>query len=82
MEKHIFEKVKNFMTKEELDKLGNIFCPCQKCTYLNYSEEEQNTMKPKPDHICLKYNVRLKHGAFHPKLIRCEECLKDERMEA
>ncbi len=52
------------------------FCP-ENCEYLSITETEQNKHPDKPDHICLKYNTRVKHGSFHPMLIRCEGCLKD-----
>lgn len=53
------------------------FCPGD-CGHLSITEVEQNKNPNKPDHICLKYNVRVKHGPFHPKLMRCEECLKND----
>ena len=53
------------------------FCP-DNCEYLSITEAEQNKHPDKPDHICLKYNIRIKHGAFHPKLVRCKECLNDD----
>lgn len=53
------------------------FCP-DNCEYLSITEAEQNKHPGKPDHICLKYNIRVKHGAFHPMLMRCKECLKDD----
>jgi hypothetical protein len=52
------------------------FCS-ELCGYLNYTEEEQNKLKNKPNHICLKYNKRLKHLQYHPKIVRCDECIKE-----
>lgn len=49
------------------------------CEYLSIKELEQRKHPDKPDHICLKYNTRVKHGPFHPKLMRCEECLKNAK---
>jgi len=47
------------------------------CRFLSITEEEQNKLKPKPNHICLKYNTRVKHVIYHPRLMRCRECLMD-----
>jgi hypothetical protein len=55
----------------------SLFC-YDYCIFLNIKEHEQNGMKDKPDHICLKYNKIVKHGAFHPKLVRCKECQDDD----
>lgn len=54
------------------------FCPSH-CEYLSITEEEQNKIRPKPDHICLKYNQRVKHGAYHPALMKCVECMTNGR---
>lgn len=60
--------------KKQLIETQNIkFCP-QDCEYLSINESEQNRHPDKPDHICLKFNVRVKHEIFHPELIRCEQC--------
>lgn len=56
----------------------NSFCPVR-CEYLSITEEEQNIRKDKPNHICLKYNQRVKHGAYHPRLIRCNECVLENQ---
>lgn len=55
------------------------FCPAG-CEYLSITEEEQNKLQDKPDHICLKYDKRVKHGAYHPLLFRCRECVVDDNM--
>jgi hypothetical protein len=52
------------------------FCPVR-CEHLSITEDEQNKRQDKPDHICLKYNQRVKHGAYHPRLFRCNECVLD-----
>ena len=55
----------------------NDFCS-KNCEHLSITEEEQNTVNTKPDHICLKYNQRVKHGAYHPLLMKCVECMVDD----
>lgn len=52
------------------------FCPGQ-CEYLSITEEEQDKIRQKQDHICLKYNQRVKHGAYHPLLMKCVECMNN-----
>ena len=52
-------------------------CP-DDCEHLSITEAEQNRRKDKPDHICRKYNVRVKHGPYHSKIMKCEECIKNE----
>jgi len=42
------------------------------CRYLAPWEENQSELHEM--HICGKYNVRVLHGKFHPKLIRVGEC--------
>jgi hypothetical protein len=45
------------------------------CTFLSITEKEQNKMgRHKPPHLCTKYNKQVKHGAFHPKLMKLNEC--------
>ena len=56
------------------------FCP-DVCTYLSCTESEQNKVRPKSDHICLKYNVRVKHEIFHPKIMRCKMCIENKTFE-
>jgi hypothetical protein len=48
---------------------------CGKCCYLSITEEEQNKLKPKPDHICNKFNIKLYHFNYHPNILRCNRCL-------
>jgi len=54
-------------------------CP-DYCEHLSITESEQNRRKDKPDHICRKYNVRIIHGPFHPKIMKCDVCISDEIM--
>ena len=58
----------------------NMFCS-DICGYLNYTELEQNKFKNKPNHICLKYNKQLKHGIFHPLIMKCNECKAEENRD-
>ena len=30
---------------------------CGECCYLSITEKEQNEIRPKPEHICNKYNL-------------------------
>jgi hypothetical protein len=87
MTPYIFEKLKSqIMENEEEYKkyiLGRVepkFCP-DTCGYLNYTEAEQNRHKDKPNHICLKYNKRLKHEIYHPWILRCRECIDNRTLE-
>jgi len=54
-------------------------CP-DYCEHLSITEVEQNMRKDKPDHVCRKYDVRVKHGPFHPKIMKCDVCISDEIM--
>ncbi len=47
---------------------------CDDCKHLSITEEEQNKLTPKPDHICLKLNMRIKHFDSHPRLPKPAEC--------
>lgn len=53
------------------------FCPVN-CEYLSITEAAQNKRINKPDHICLKYLIRVKHGAFHPNIMKCDQCIHRE----
>lgn len=46
------------------------FCP-DECRFLSPWERFQSAHKM---HICRKYKKRVKHGRFHPKLIKLPEC--------
>jgi len=48
---------------------------CNECRFLSITEKEQDKLKEKPDHICEKYDVKLVHLQFHPKILKCHECL-------
>jgi len=52
---------------------------CKNCYYLSITEDEQNKLKPKPYHICLKHNLKLYHMVYgvnwHPEIPKCGECL-------
>lgn len=48
---------------------------CGECCYLSITEEEQNKIRPTPEHICNKYNVKLYHLIYHPKILRCNQCV-------
>lgn len=48
---------------------------CGECCYLSVTEEEQNEIRPKPEHVCNKYNVKLYHLTYHPRLLRCYQCV-------
>ena len=48
---------------------------CGECGYLSITEKEQDKLKPKPEHICNKFNVKLYHFIYHPKITRCNQCL-------
>ncbi len=48
---------------------------CGECRFLSITEKEQNKLKNKPDHICRKYDNKLVHLQFHPRILKCKECL-------
>lgn len=48
------------------------------CQFLSITEIEQNRVRPKPDHICTKYNTRVKHEKYHPRLMKCKGCLASD----
>lgn len=52
---------------------------CNNCKHINITEEYQQKSKDKPNHICLKYKVRVIHRSNNPKIIHnyiypCNEC--------
>lgn len=56
---------------------NNNFCP-DDCKYLSINEKDQNKFAIKPPHICLLFKRKLFHGQYHPKLLRCTECVEDK----
>lgn len=59
--------------------MTSIFCPVD-CRYLNQNEEQQNENFYKTGHRglheCMKFNTRVYHKSYHPRLLKCEECFK------
>ena len=53
---------------------------CDKCRFLNVTEEEQNKIKLNDNqltkHYCLLFNQMLFHKDYHPKIPRIEECFR------
>jgi hypothetical protein len=49
------------------------FCYAE-CEYLVPTEKEQDAQQAKMHHRCTKYNEHLKHGKFHPDIIRIPKC--------
>ena len=59
--------------------MNNNFC-LSECEYLNITEQQQDALGKEGrmiNHRCNKYNVPLYHRSTHPKLFKCEECLKE-----
>jgi len=54
----------------------NKFCDDQ-CKYLNPTEMEQKTIGVKL-HWCEKYNKKVIHMQYHPKILRLDECIGEE----
>lgn len=50
---------------------------CGDCEYLNYTEKEQEIAFGDPDHKCMKYNKRVLHYEYHPRLLKCDDCLNN-----
>lgn len=56
---------------------------CGECDHLNYTEKEQEVQKEitfrKPEHRCEKYDRKLYHndnsGDYHPRILKCEQCI-------
>jgi hypothetical protein len=42
--------------------------------YLVPTEAEQDKMKPKIQHMCVKHGGIVRHDVFHPNLVALEEC--------
>jgi hypothetical protein len=61
-------------------KMSNEYCPID-CEHLSLKESEQVSLTKKlgfiPPHVCNKYEQKLYHFLAHPKLYKCEECLKE-----
>lgn len=47
---------------------------CRNCKHLNMLEEEQGFNSFPSAHICRKYKKVIKHGDFHPDLVRTKKC--------
>lgn len=52
---------------------------CGKCEHLNYTEKEQEIAFGNPSHKCLKYKKKLIHDNYHPRILKCQECLDNRR---
>jgi len=50
------------------------------CQYLSPSEAEQDTMSIKSIHMCGQYGKQVKHGPFHPNIMRLAECENTQPM--
>lgn len=67
------------MSFEDFLHIGN----CNYCKYINMTEEEQDSIKGKPPHICKFYNRKVIHRLIsrscgsHHFMHPCEECEKD-----
>ncbi len=52
---------------------------CITCAYLSITEKEQDEIRPKQDHLCKKYNIKLYHMRYgvnwHPEIPKCDKCL-------
>lgn len=60
-----------------------VFKICNGCEFLSIDEYEQDLIKAKfgerPDHICKKYNKRVKHTPYsEPYIHPCKECEEEE----
>jgi hypothetical protein len=51
-----------------------LHCP-ENCKHMPVKESNQTDKKE--DHFCTKYNTKIRHEFSHPKLNRCQECLKE-----
>jgi len=60
--------------------MGKLTRYCDKCRFLNVTEEEQNKIKLNDNqltkHYCLLFNQMLFHREYHPKIPRIEECFR------
>lgn len=55
---------------------------CNKCHFVDITEQVQNLVynkiKRKLPHICKFYKRQVKHEGYHPFIVPCWECIKDE----
>jgi len=63
--------------KKQLLETQNIHLCSEFCIYLSITEEQQNKLTGKPLHWCDKYDKKLKHGPFHPNIIKYQACVRD-----
>ena len=50
---------------------------CRKnCKELSPNEKDQSDKKE--EHRCARFNLRVFHGSFHPKLLMAGECIRNE----
>ena len=65
------------------EKLGEWIAPenCNKCEYINMTEDEQHKAEKGSPHMCLKYKKRVFHNSSRPgyhEMIRpCKECIEE-----
>lgn len=57
---------------------------CEPCPYLSLTEEDQQLLNKRGSnrphrHRCNKYDVFLTHGAHHPLIPKCEQCMVDSK---
>jgi len=50
-------------------------CP-PNCHHLSPTEHEQDTLKRKGRHWCMKYKSVVNHKFAHPHIYKCEECFQ------
>ncbi len=70
-------KIQNLI-KTDIKNLNNtksFFC-YDNCTHLSITEEEQINIKDGNNlfHYCKKYHCHVKHGSYHPHLVKSEFC--------
>ena len=66
-----------------LEKLGEWIAPenCNKCEYINMTEDEQHKAEKDSPHMCLKYKKRVFHNSsrpgYHEMIYPCKECIEE-----
>jgi hypothetical protein len=59
-------------------KVDELFC--DGCIKLYLTEEKQDLLnKQKDPHLCMEYKEQVIHGLFHPRIMRLDKCIKENK---
>lgn len=60
--------------KERFCNEDCIYLSCSECAQYYYRKANKENIP----HVCNKYNKRLYHWEYHPRICKCNECLNED----